>query len=153
MNGNGQTQARWGVAVEGEPPTQLALALQMARRNGDDVLSLQPCEGESCDWVRRIAECLRDGTCQGAVLFCDDAGLACCVANKVKGVRAAAAASVPQAGRALDGLGVNLLVVEPEGRTFYELKRMLQLCCARPDAACPPGVACVLQELDGHAHR
>ena len=153
MNGNGQAQSRWGVAVEGRPPTLLHLALQMVRRNGDDVLPLPTCEGESCDWVRRIAECLRDGTCRGAVLFCDDAGLACCVANKVKGVRAAAAASVPQARRALDGLGVNLLVVEPEGRTFYELKRMLQLCCGRPESACPPGVACVLQELDGHAHR
>jgi len=153
MNGNGQATARWGFAVEGESPPLLLLAVQMLRRNGNDVLHLPPCNGEACDWVRRIAECLREGTCQGAVLFCDDAGLACCVANKVKGVRAAAASSVPQARRALDGLGVNLLVVEPAGRTFYELKRMLQLCCARPEAACPPGVACVLQELDGHAHR
>jgi hypothetical protein len=46
-----------------------------------------------------------------------------------------------------------LLAVELNGRTFYECKELLCLCRDRSCFACPPGVACVLQELDGHAHR
>jgi ribose 5-phosphate isomerase RpiB len=85
------------------------------------------------------------------VLFCRDACLACCVANKVPGVRAAAVWTVGQATRALDQLGANLLAVEMADRTYFECKELLRLCCA--GSACPPGVACILQELDGHAHR
>ena len=99
-----------------------------------------------------MAECLRSGRCKTAVLFCNDAGLCFCVANKVPGVRAAAVWTVAQAARALSELGANLLVVEMAGRTYFECKELLRLC-GDGAAACPPGVACVLQELDGHAHR
>jgi hypothetical protein len=88
-----------------------------------------------------------------AVLFCDDAGLACCVANKVPGVRAAAVWTVARANRALHQLGANLLIAETAGLTFYECRELLRLCCDCTPAPCPPGVACVLEELDGHAHR
>jgi len=84
-------------------------------------------------------------------LFCHDACLACCIANKVPGVRAAAVWTVAQAERALEQLGANLLVVEMADRTFFECKEMLRLCCE--EANCPPHVACILKELDGHAHR
>ena len=59
--------------------------------------------------------------------------------------------TVTQAARALEQLGANLLVVEMAGRTYFECKEILRLC--GDGAACPPGVACILQELDGHAHR
>ena len=72
-------------------------------------------------------------------------------ANKVPGVRAAAGWTVAQAARALEQFGANLLVVEMADRTYFECKELLRLCCAGAD--CPPGVACVLEELDGHAHR
>jgi hypothetical protein len=85
------------------------------------------------------------------VLFCGDACLACCIANKVPGVRAAAVWTVSQAARALEEFGANLLVVEMADRTYFECKELLRLC--RAGADCPPGVACVLEELDGHAHR
>jgi hypothetical protein len=130
----------------------LQAALRSLRRQGAEPQALPPCAGEACVWVRRVADCLRDGTCRAAVLFCRDAGLACCVANKVPGVRAVAVWTVAQANRALAGLGANLLVVEMAGRTYYEFRELLRLCGAGT-AGCPPGVACVLQELDGHAHR
>jgi hypothetical protein len=151
MNGNGQTGPGWGYAVEGKPSTMLQVALRAVHRNGSPPQSLPECNGEPCDWVRQLAECLRSGRCRTALLFCRDACLACCIANKVPGVRAAAVGTVAQATRALEQLGANLLVVEMAERTYFECKELLRLCC--DGAACPPGVACLLQELDGHAHR
>jgi hypothetical protein len=153
MNGNGRAQAGWGLATQGAAHPMLLVALQSLRREGIEPASLAACKGEPCRWMRRIAECLVRGECGGAIVFCDDVGLACCVANKVPGVRAAAVASIPQARQALDRLGANFLTVEQAGRTFYEFKQILRLCCSQPAVCCPPGIACVLQELDGHAHR
>jgi hypothetical protein len=151
MTGNGRAQG-WGYAVEGKPSVMLEAALRSARRNGAPPRSLPECNGEACHWVRGVAECLAGGDCRAAVLFCTDAGLACCVANKVPGVRAVAVEGVGQAVKALRNLGANLLVVEMAGRTYYECRALLCLCQEFP-SACPPGLACVLQELDGHAHR
>ena len=152
MSGNGQAATVWGCAVEGKPSAMLQAALRSLRRNGSEPDALPTCGGEPCDWVRQVADCLRDGRCQAAVLFCKDAGLACCVANKVPGVRAAAVWTVTQAKNARSRLGANLLIVEMEGRTFFECKEFLRLCRTGP-AACPDGIACTLRELDGHAHR
>lgn len=151
MNGNGKPI--WGCGVEGKPSIMLQVALRCVGRNGAQAAPLPSCNGESCSWVRSVADCLRNGTCEIAVVFCADPGLTCCVANKVPGIRAVAVWSVPQAQRALDVLGANLLAVEMAGRTFYECKEMLCLCRDRSCVACPPGVACVLEELDGYAHR
>lgn len=151
MNSNGQTGSAWGYAVEGRPPTMLQVALRGLHRNGHSPRPLPECNGETCAWIRQIAECLQNGTCRTAVLFCRDACVSCCIANKVPGVRAAAVWTVAQAERALEMLGANLLVVEMADRTYFECKEMLRLCCNGAD--CPPSVACILQELDGHAHR
>jgi len=151
MSANGQAKAAWGVAVEGKPSAMLQVALRWVSRDGLAPAELPACDGDACGWVRQVAECLRGGRCRAAVLFCHDAPLACCVANKVPGVRAAAVWTVPQAVRALGRLGANLLVVEMADRTYFECREMLRLC--RAGADCPPGVAGVLGELDGHAHR
>ncbi|HTU90521.1 MAG TPA: RpiB/LacA/LacB family sugar-phosphate isomerase [Gemmataceae bacterium] len=151
MNGNEQTVTGWGYAVEGRPSTMLQIALRGVHRNEHSPQLLPECNGETCEWMRNVAECLRSGRCRTAVLFCRDACLACCIANKVPGVRAAAVGTVAQAARALAQLGANLLVVEMADRTYFECKEMLRLCCEGAD--CPPSVACILQELDGHAHR
>jgi ribose 5-phosphate isomerase RpiB len=87
------------------------------------------------------------------VIFCSDAGLLCCVANKVAGLRAAPANTVAQAARATLSLGANLIAVEMPGRTFFEVRQIIRTCCLAAPPACPAGVACTLQELDGHAHR
>jgi ribose 5-phosphate isomerase RpiB len=152
MGVNGQVQARWGYAVERQAPPMLEVAIRTLHRDGVEPVALGGCNGEPCSWVCQVAECLRRGECQGAVLFCEDASLACCVANKVPGIRAAAVATINQAVRAVSSLGANLLVIEPAGRTFFEFKQILRVCYSVP-VVCPPSVACVLRELDGHAHR
>ncbi|HEY7327039.1 MAG TPA: RpiB/LacA/LacB family sugar-phosphate isomerase [Gemmataceae bacterium] len=151
MNGNGQTGSGWGYAVEGRPSTMLHIALRAMHGNGHAPQLLSECKGDTCDWIRSVADCLRSGRCRKGILFCRDACLACCIANKVPGVRAAAVWTVAQAKQALEKLGANLLIVDMVDRTYFECKAMLRLCCEGP--SCPPNVACILQELDGHAHR
>ena len=153
MNGNGQARSGWGLALERPAAPLLQAALRSVGRTAPAPTPLPECTGEACRWVRAVADCLARGDCRGAVLFCDDPGAAACIANKVKGIRAVAVTSLPEAEKALRGVGANLLVVPPAGRTFYEYKELLRLCCGSDKAACPPGVACVLEELDGHAHR
>jgi hypothetical protein len=75
------------------------------------------------------------------------------VANKVAGLRAVTAVTVGQAARATRTLGANLIAVEMPGRTFFEVRQILRTLCTSALPACPDGVACTLQELDGHAHR
>jgi hypothetical protein len=151
MSGNGKATHCWGLALQGPAPPMLQAALRTVTRSESTPAALPECNGETCRWVRAVADCLARGECRRAVLFCDEAAVACCVANKVPGVRAVATHSLDEALQAVTGLGANLLIAEPRGRTFFEFKQLLQLCCGGTD--CPPGVACVLQELDGHAHR
>jgi hypothetical protein len=109
------------------------------------------CEGPVCRWSRALAECVLGGECVGGLVFCEDPGLVVCVANKVPGLRAAAVSTIDQAARATSTFGANLLAVEMPGRTFFEVRQMLRMICT--GSPCPAGVACTLQELDGHAHR
>ena len=153
MATNGQAPARWGCGVEGKPSAMLRAALLSVRRNGSSPQSLPSCEGPTCDWARQVAECVRRGTCKAALVFCDDPGLTCCVANKVAGVRAVAVWTVEQARLAVARLGANLLAVECHGRTYFECRELMRLCEGCVNAVCPDGVACVLEELDSHAHR
>jgi hypothetical protein len=119
------------------------LALRQWPAAGDDL---------PCRWVKAVAECVARGECAGGVLFCTDPGLACCIANKVAGLRAVSVTTVAQAARATLALAANLLVVEMPGRTFFEIRQILRTLCSST-LSCPDGVACTLRELDGHAHR
>jgi ribose 5-phosphate isomerase RpiB len=144
---------RWGVAQE-RPQPAVQSAVQALQREGFAFQDLNaPGEPSPCRWARAVAEGVARGECQGGVVFCQDPGLVCCVSNKVAGLRAAGVVTVAQAARATLTLGANLLVVEMPGRTFFEVRQILRLLCTAGNPACPPGVACTLTELDGHAHR
>ena len=145
--------ARWGYAQD-RPHAFVRSAVRALEREGASLKELNLQERSPPGrWARTVAECITRGECQGGVVFCEDAGLLCCVANKVPGLRAVVANTVAQAARATLTLGANLIAVEMPGRTFFEVRQIIRTCYAAPAPACPPGVACTLQELDGHAHR
>jgi ribose 5-phosphate isomerase RpiB len=154
MDANGAMTRRlvWGYGQE-RPYSMLAAALQAARREGCNITELSAVNGSLAGWARAIAQCVADGSCCGGVIFCDDPGLVCCVANKVTGLRAVPVSTIAQAARATLTLGANLLAVEMPGRTYFEMRQMIRVLCSDKGSICPPGVACTLQELDGHAHR
>lgn len=143
----------WGFTQE-RPHAIVRSAIQALEHQGVFLTELtSPKQSTACRWARAVAECIARGECRGGVVFCDDAGLLCCVANKVAGLRAAVANTVSQAARATLTVGANLLAVELPGRTFFEVRQILHTCCSAAAPACPATVACTLEELDGHAHR
>ena len=154
---NGRAAAPLALRVWGHgqdrPYPLLGAALQAVRREGIPVTDLPSANGSAASWAKAVAQCVTDGSCCGGVVFCDDPGLVCCVANKVAGLRAAAVATVAQAARATQSLGANMLAVEMPGRTFFEVRQILRILCTGGQPVCPPGVACTLKELDGNAHR
>jgi ribose 5-phosphate isomerase RpiB len=145
--------ARWGYAQD-RLHSLVQSAVQALARDGVVLKELRPKDANSSSrWAWAVAECVASGECQGGVVFCEDAGLICCVVNKVAGLRAVPVASVAQAARATLTLGANLVAVEMPGRTYFEIRQIFRTLCLPGNIACPPGVACTLQELDGHAHR
>jgi len=85
--------------------------------------------GEMCDQVS-------SGGLLG-LLLSGRASAAVCLANRRKGVRAITATDARQVGRAVDEVGANLLVVDPAGRSLFELLKMArQLACGGP-RKCP----------------
>jgi hypothetical protein len=149
QTGAKENGAVWGYAEE-RPYEVVAGVLRSAERDGLRLKRLQASGNEASAWARALAECLARGDCRGGVVFCADPGLVCCVANKVKGLRAVAVANVVQTGRALSTLAANLLAVEMPGRTFFEIRQIVRGLTVT--TACPPAVEGVLRELENHAH-
>src|SRR5262249_4742967 len=119
----------WGYAQD-RPHPMVATAVQSLQREGVAWKEFAPADcGPDCLWARSLAECVARGECRGGVVFCQDPGLVCCVANKVAGLRAAPVTTVAQAGRAVLTLGPNLVAVEMPGRTYFEIRQILRVLC------------------------
>jgi ribose 5-phosphate isomerase RpiB len=144
---------RWGYAQDQSYPL-VDSAIQALKRDGVAFHELN-VKGDAlpCRWAQAVARCVAQGECKGAVAFCADAGLVCCVANKLAGIRAVVVATSAQAVRAAQALGANLVAVEMPGRTVFEIRQILNRLCSTGEPACPPGVARTLEELDSNAHR
>jgi hypothetical protein len=153
MTGNGRVvNTLWGCGTD-RPHVMVECAVRALRREGLTIRDLAAPRDLPCRWARAVAECVAAGECAGGVVFCEDPGLVCCVANKVPGLRAVPVTTVGQAARATLTLAANLLAVEMPGRTFFEVRQILRTLYVAQAGACPDGVACTLRELDGHAHR
>jgi hypothetical protein len=146
------TGSPWGYGQD-RPYPMVRSAVQALAREGAHLREWPSPTGAPCRWAKGVADCVVAGECAGGVLFCDDPGLVCCVANKVAGLRAVAVTTVGQAARATLTLAANLLVVEMPGRTFFEVRQILKALSGPARPCCPNDVACALRELDGHAHR
>jgi ribose 5-phosphate isomerase B len=156
MQGNGRTPGSRRAVIgyaQDRPHPWVRCAVQALERDGVTLRELGGAGGVlPCRWSRSLAQCVARGDCDGGVVFCQDPGLVCCVANKVPGLRAVAVCTVGQAAQATLSLAANLLAVEMPGRTYFEVRQFLRTLAAVAND-CPDGVACTLRELDGHAHR
>ncbi|HEV3080488.1 MAG TPA: RpiB/LacA/LacB family sugar-phosphate isomerase [Gemmataceae bacterium] len=145
--------ASWGYTCD-RPEPVVQSAVKSLERDGAALKELRPPSDASlCRWAAAVAKCVAKTECKAGIVFCQDAGLLCCVANKFAGLRAVPVASAAQAARATRALGANLIAIEVAGRTFFEIRQILRTVCVPGEPACPAEVACTLQELEGHAHR
>jgi Ribose/Galactose Isomerase len=103
--------------------------------------------GSAVAWAATVAELLANEEYNGVVLFCEDPAMAALVANKTPGVRAAAVSTVHQAARATLTIAANLLAVEMPGRTFFEIRHILQLL-RESRLGCPAELASLLHERE-----
>ncbi len=86
------------------------------------------CLAGRCAGVRRKWRSVAERAARTAVLFCRDACLACCIANKAPGVRARGGRNSGSGNAAAaESFGANLLVVEMADRTYFECKELLRL--------------------------
>jgi len=60
-----------------------------------------------------------------------------CLANRVAGVRAIAAADPATAVEAARAVGANVLVADPRGKGLYQLKQLASAFCRGGPWACP----------------
>jgi hypothetical protein len=147
------TSNGWGLAVESND----VRALSVIRACGGEGRNLTLFEGPEkktrSQWYGSLAEKVSSASIRGLLVFCSDAAVCVCVAAKAPGVRPAMAVSAARAARVLITLGCNFMAIETTGRTFFELRQIVQTICDSGKPEAPPEVAAVLKELDGRAHR
>lgn len=79
-----------------------------------------------------------------AVLITGQPAAAVCLANRRRGVRAAGGATRREAGEAVRAIGANLLIVDPRGRSFFDLLRGMEDFCRGHPWICPQPLRGVL---------
>jgi hypothetical protein len=107
-------RGEWGFAVDVESGT-VAAWRRLLREEGWH--ELDPSPGSAARWVVESPN-------RGALLATDEASVAVWRACQVAGVRAASAVDPDSVARAVRQLGVNLLVIEPAGKSIPFLKQM-----------------------------
>jgi hypothetical protein len=142
--------AVWGVVAE-RPYPYVSSALQSLRRDGIPMAEAGAAESSE-RWALAAARRVADGEWIGAVFFCEDPGVVCCVANKLAGLRAVAVTTVLQAARASLRLAPNVVAVEMPGRTYFEIRQVIQMFAQPRKPECPPDLARTLRELEGPPH-
>jgi ribose 5-phosphate isomerase RpiB len=71
------------------------------------------------------------------ILFTDQETAALCLANRVRGIRAAISRSHGEVQEVLNEIGANLLIVGPAKTAPHTMRQIVQIWCSAPVAECP----------------
>lgn len=133
-NGKFAAKARLQLAAYGKvEPTPLAAGLSA------DGLEVQRVA--ATDLPAIIALLAQQLSTSRGLLVTDETALAVCLANRTPGVRAALIGKTAEIDRAASSLSPNLLVVDPEGRSVFELRQLVRHWLRSPEPACPAALA------------
>lgn len=81
------------------------------------------------------------GSGRTALLVTDQAATALCLANRHRGVRAALGSNPAAVDAAVAEIGPNLLVVDPTGRSVFEMKQSIRRWLRNGQPTCPAALA------------
>jgi hypothetical protein len=147
------SQAHWRLAQERPYPLVQSVA-DALRRDGVALEAVTPKGDQSlCRWAQSLAEAIARNGSLGLMVFCEDTGLLCCIANKVAGVRATAALWPPRRSACVNALAANLVAVDITSRTFFELKQLVKAVCTSVLPTCSGEIAATIEGLERHARR
>lgn len=80
------------------------------------------------------------GSGQAALLVTEQVATALCLANRNRSVRAALGSDIPAVDAAVAEIGPNLLVIDPTGRSVFEMKQAIRRWLRHGQPICPPAM-------------
>ncbi len=86
--------------------------------------------GKATEVVETATRLLATAEAELVIAFSDRAELIACYANRSAKVRAAVVSSVETLTAIAKSLGANLIVIDPNGRSYIELRNILRACAA-----------------------
>jgi hypothetical protein len=95
--------------------------------------------GTAAEAAERAVSCLCRGEAAGCVVFADGPEAVACRANRNASVRAASAAGAPGVVAAVRSIGVNLICIDPDGMSYFELRNVLRAFTAAGRPRAPAG--------------
>lgn len=100
--------------------------------------SWQPCS-EPRQLVEAAVQRLSTGSAEWVVAVSAQAAAVACRTNRQSAVRAAVVSQAAEVPQLVAAMGVNLVVIDPQGKSFVELRNVLRACAASAPPRCPPG--------------
>jgi len=134
----GQAKGTLAVVMDTTLPEMRAVRAMLDRRGGLAEV-IEPVGGRSGlpAATRRLCGRIARREVGKGVLFCQDAAVPVCIANKHNGVRAALGGDLPAVEEACRELGINVLVIEYPRQTTYLMAQMIDRLVKGPTAARP----------------
>lgn len=127
---------RWQ-AIVAKASSQAASAVENLRASGAEWE--YRLSGTTIEAAQQAVSTLCRGESTGIVVFAEQPELVACIANRTRRIRAAAVCDVTGVASAKGNLGVNLLVINPVGKSVHELKNLLKTFTAGGAPVPPTG--------------
>lgn len=127
-----QTGARWQLIVQTVNPNVKALQDSLKRQPEGWTLDLV---GQPLEAATQAASAISTAERDGVVVLSEYAEIIACRANRNERVRAAVISDRKQLELTRQHLGVNLVCINPNGRTFIELRNLLRDCAGSKPVA------------------
>lgn len=125
-------RARWQLIVQTVTPTVRALHDSLKRNSEGLKIDLV---GQALEAATVAASALTTAERDGVIVISEFAEVIACRANRSERVRAAVISDRKQLELTRQHLGVNLVGINPNGRTFIELRNLLRDCVAMSPTA------------------
>lgn len=108
-------------------PMQRSLLITLERIVGTaETIDPSDKAGGIAKAVQTLCGAIASGKSNRGVIFADDSSLPACLANKVKGIRAATGTSVQSVEQAVRQFAINVLVIEPSRQTVHQIRQMVE---------------------------